>query len=203
MHKRKLHHILVILRPISYWYFVILFVVSGLVAIFALRQNNLTALELRDKVIQADRENDDVEGALQELREFTHGHMNAGLASETGVYPPIQLKYTYERLVAAEQERVERENSDIYNEAQEYCERTIPEGSLGASRISCITNYVDRNGGPAAQPRQIPDSLYKFDFVSPRWSPDLAGWSLVVAGVSLVLLVARLGTQAWLKHQLD
>ena len=27
----------------------------------------------------------------------------------------------------------------------------------------------------------IPDSLYKFNFLSPTWSPDMAGWSMVVA----------------------
>lgn len=203
MNKRKLHHILVALRPISHWYFVIIFALGASAAAIALRQNNLTAIQLRDKVFQADKENGDTEAALQELRQFTYSHMNTNLASDTGIYPPIQLKYTYDRLVAAEQKRVEGDNRDIYNQAQQYCEANFPQGLSGGNRLPCIKQYIDEHGKPDAKPRAIPDDLYKFDFVAPTWSPDLAGWSLVVAGLSLVLLVTRLIAQVWIKHQLD
>ena len=36
------------------------------------------------------------------------------------------------------------------------------------------------------------EGLYKFDFVSAKWSPDLAGWSLVVAVASLVGFIISL-----------
>lgn len=203
MHKRKLHHLLTVLRPISYWYFVIIFVVSAFAAAYTLRQNNLRAIELRDHVLQVDKENGDIEAALRELREFTYSHMNANLASDTGIYPPIQLKYRYERLVAAEQARVEGENKDIYAEAQKYCEARFPGGFSGSNRLPCIQQYIDDNGGPEAQPRPIPDDLYKFDFAAPVWSPDLAGWSMVVALLALFLLITRIAAQVWIKHQLD
>ena len=35
----------------------------------------------------------------------------------------------------------------------------------------------------------IPVSLYEFDFISPTWSPDLAGWSMLAAIVLAVLTV--------------
>lgn len=203
MHKRKLHHLLVRLRPISYWYFIVVFLASGFVAAYALRQNNLTAIELRDRVLQVDKENGDVEAALRELREYTYSHMNARLSSDTGIYPPIQLKYRYDRLVAAEQRRVEGNNEDLYAAAQQDCERRFPGGFSGGNRLPCIQEYVDAHGAPDAQPQPIPDGLYKFDFVSPVWSPDVAGWSLVVAGVALFLLITRIAAQVWVKHQLD
>lgn len=194
---------MVVLRPISYWYFVALFILGAIFAAYGLRQNNLRAIELREQVIEADKNDGDIEGALQELRQFTYSHMNAGLSSETGVYPPVQLKYSYERAVAKELERAERSNIDLYNEAQEYCESTIPQGTLGAGRIPCITSYIEENGSAAAQPKKVPEDLYKFDFAAPRWSPDLAGWSIVVAALSLVLLVLRLLAQLWLKFKLE
>ena len=203
MHKRKLHHLLVTLRPISYWYFVAIFLASGFAASYALRQNNLKAIELRDKVLEVDKADGDVEAALKELREFTYGHMNANLASDTGIYPPIQLKYRYERLVAAEQSRAESQNRDLYNDAQEYCEANSPDGFFGASRLPCIEKYLDDHGRPEAKPREIPDSLYKFDFVAPIWSPDLAGWSIVLAALALFLLAARITAQFWIRHQLE
>lgn len=203
MNKRKLHHVLVVLRPISYWYFVIIFVVSSFAAAYALRQNNLRAIELRDKVLQVDKDNGDVESALRELREYTYTHMNANLASDTGIYPPIQLKHRYERLVAAEQARVEGDNKDIYAEAQKYCETRYPQGFSGSNRLPCIQQYVDDHGGPGAQPKPIPEDLYKFDFAAPVWSPDLAGWSIVAAALALFLLIVRIAAQLWIRHQLD
>lgn len=203
MHKRKLHHILVKLRPISYWYFVIIFIVSSFAAAYALRQNNLGAIELRDKVLQVDKENGDIEAALRELREYTYSHMNARLSSDSGIYPPIQLKYRYERLVAAERARVEAENRDIYAEAQRDCERRFPQGLSGGSRLPCIEEYIDTHGKASAKPRTIPEDLYKFDFVAPIWSPDIAGWAIVIALFSFTLLVARIAAQVWLKYQLD
>jgi len=203
MHKRKLHHLLVMLRPISYWYFVVIFVLSSFAAAYTLRQNNLKAIDLRDNLLQVDKKNGDIEAALKELRAYTYGHMNTGLSSDTGIYPPIQLKYTYERLVAAERRRVEGENKDVYAEAQRDCERRFPQGLSGGNRLPCITEYVDKHGKTGAQPREVPDGLYKFDFVSPAWSPDLAGWSLVIAFLALILLITRLAAQSWLKHQLD
>lgn len=203
MNKRKLHHFLVVLRPISYWYFVIVFVASGAAALFALRQNNLKAIELRDTVLKVDKEDGDVEAALRELREFTYAHMNARLSSDTGIYPPVQLKYRYERLVAKEKARAQNASKDTYSEAQRDCEARFPQGLSGGNRIPCIQQYVDTHGGTEAKERSIPDSLYKFDFVSPVWSPDLAGWSLVLAAVALLLLATRLTTEWWLKSQLD
>ena len=203
MHKRQLHHWLVRLRPMSYWYFAALFVVSGITGLLAMRQNNLTALNLRDKVLQVDKDNGDVEAALRELREFTYSHMNARLASDTGIYPPIQLTHRYDRLVAAEKARVQSANQDLYAQAQQVCEARIPQGLFGANRIPCIQNYIDTNGGPEAKEQPIPDGLYKFDFVSPAWSPDLAGWSLVACALAALLFVTRLGLELWLKSQLD
>lgn len=202
MHKRKIHHLLVVLRPISYWYFVAIFLVSAFVAAYALRQNNLEALRLRDHVIEVDKQNGDVEKALRELREFTYSHMNANLASDNGIYPPIQLKYRYERLIAADLKRLEGNDRDVYAEAQRHCEAQNPTGFLGATRLGCIQQYVDQNARPEARPKPIPDDLYKFDFASPRWSPDLAGWSIVIAVFALVLLIIRLAAQLWLKRLL-
>jgi hypothetical protein len=36
---------------------------------------------------------------------------------------------------------------------------------------------------------KIPEALYKFAFVSPRWSPDLAGWSMLVSLLSAVAFI--------------
>jgi len=194
---KKLHSFL---RRINMYVLFVVFIAATITCVFALRQNNLQALRLRDAVIEADKNNKDIEGALKELRVYIYSHMNTNLSSgPNAIKPPIQLKYTYERLVQAEQDRLSAENSKVYIEAQAECEKRFPKGLSGGGRIPCITDYVANKG---VQQKSIPDSLYKFDFVSPAWSPDLAGWSLVVAAVTAALLVLRFLLDRWAKAEL-
>jgi len=200
MNKRQLHHLLVRMKPISYWYFVALVVVTGSFALLALRHNNVRAIQLRDELAQVDKENGDVEGKLNELRVYMHTHMNARLSNENAIYPPIQLKYTYERLSAAEKKRVTTANEKIYNDAQKTCEALLPRGLSGSSRLPCIQQYIDAKG---TQETPVPDAQYKFDFVSPIWSPDLAGILVVASLVFLILLVIRLIAEVWVRLRLS
>lgn len=203
MNKRHLHHIYTKLRVVSYWYFLIACIVFGLIAALALRQNNLTALHMRDDVLKVDQQNGDIETSLRKLREYIYGHMNTDLASSSTVYPPIQLKYRYERLVAAEKARVAGANtSTIYNDAQKYCETTQPQSFYGAGRLPCVQNYIDTHPLSQVKENPIPDSLYKFDFASPMWSPDLAGFSVLFFALFLVLFIIRLGLERWFRHEL-
>jgi hypothetical protein len=117
--------------------------------------------------------------------------MNTDLAAgPNAVHPPIQLKYTYDRLVAADNARVRAVNSHLYNNAQNYCQELIPTGFSGRYRESCINHYVTSHG---AKPKPVQKSLYEFDFVAARWSPDLAGWSLIT-----MLLLVLLGLAFWI-----
>src|SRR5687767_6535414 len=107
MDKKNLHHLWTAIRPIKVWYLLVLLAVSTGIAVVALRNNNLTMVQLRSEVYQADEQNGDVEGALQRLRAYVHSHMNTDLSGGgNAVYPPIQLKYTYQRLKQAERDRV-------------------------------------------------------------------------------------------------
>lgn len=201
INKRALHHAWTLIRPIKPWYFLAASLVVAVVCIGALRSNYQTMVRLRQAVYaadaQADTQNGNVEQALQQLRAFVSQHMNTNLATADGVYPPIQLVHTYERLVQAEQARANAANSQVYTAAQAQCEARFPGGLSGRSRIPCIEEYVKANGITA---KKIPADLYKFDFVSPRWSPDLAGWSMVLATILLALALLRFGAGWVLKH---
>lgn len=199
MNKRKFHHSWTLIKRVNYGYFLVLAVIFAVISVFALRQNNLTAIKLRDEVLRVDKENGDVESALRDLRTHIHGHMNSNLATNTSVYPPIQLKYRYERLVQAEKERVTKTNSNLYIDAQAHCERTLPSGNIGSSRLNCIQSYLDSH--PDVTDYPVQDAAYKFDFVSPSWSPDLAGMSLVLASFFATLFGLRLGIELWLRNQ--
>lgn len=172
------------------WILGALFIVSAVIAILALRQNNQTMIELRNDVYQADQTGGDVESALGKLRAYVHSHINTDLSSGgNAIKPPIQLKYTYERLVAAEQKRVDSVNAKVYTDAQNHCQALHPASFSGRQRVPCVEQYVTANGVKA---QAVPPALYQFDFVSPTWSPDLAGFSLLASIFLAIALVAAL-----------
>lgn len=187
MNKRYLHHLWTHVRPIKTWYLFAAFLLSATITVVALRSNYSGMVELRNAVYEADERGEGVEEALQHLRAYVGKHMNTSLDAGNGIYPPIQLKHTYERLVRAEQDRLNSANSNIYTEAQRHCETIDPDSVLGRDRLPCIEEYIRSHSSEEA--RTIPEALYKFDFVSPRWSPDLAGWSIVL---SIALLAAAI-----------
>lgn len=157
--------------------------VSCIVCIAALQSNNIQMGKLREAVYTADKNNTDVSGALTNLQHYVTSHMNTNLTpTRNSVYPPIQLKYTYERLQAANASN--SSNEQVYSDAQAYCEQQDGSDFSGRNRVPCIQQYVSTHG--ASVPKAIPDSLYKFDFVSAKWSPDLAGWT-VVSTIALLL----------------
>jgi len=183
MSKKQPHNPQARHHTIKTWHFLVLFLIFSALAAFALRANNLHMAELRQAVYAADKKGKGVETALQDLRAYVGSHMNTNLSSGTdSVYPPVQLKYTYQRLVKKAGANTAEENANLYADAQKYCEKKIPTGFSGRYRLKCIQQYISDRDSQAAD---IPDSLYKFDFASPRWSPDLAGWSIVLAVVSL------------------
>jgi hypothetical protein len=170
------------------WIFLVLFLFSALTSVYSLRHNNENMIKLRSAVYAADKNNGDVNTALNNLRKYVYGHMNTNLASgNNAIKPPVQLKYTYERLQSAEQKRVDDANSNIYTQAQVYCQQQNSVDFSGRNRVPCVTDYVTTHGQKA---NDIPAALYEYDFISPVWSPDLAGWSLVISFVLLIAFIA-------------
>ena len=200
MDKRQLHHLWTKLRYVKPWYFLILAVISAFICVTGLRDNNEHMIKLRDAVYSADQNNTDVQGALEALQAYVIANMNTNLsAGPNPVYPPIQLKYTYDRLVQAQSDAVAQSNTQLYTVAQAYCEQQDPVDFSGHNRVPCIEQYVETHDTSLPP---IPDALYKFDFVSPLWSPDVAGWSMVIAGLSVIAFGTTFLTDLWIKRRI-
>lgn len=153
-------------------------------------------VDLRNEVYAADKNNGDVSTALNNLRRYVYGHMNTNLSSgNNNIKPPIQLKYTYQRLYDAQTNKVQAANQKLYTDAELYCQ-SINQAYFGTTRVPCVQNYVINHGLKEAN-FNIPAGLYQFDFASPRWSPDLAGWSLVLSILLFIALIVRI-VVAWL-----
>ncbi|MGF7229569.1 MAG: hypothetical protein ACQR33_06365 [Candidatus Saccharibacteria bacterium] len=191
MNKRYWHFIwTTYIRPVKISYLVVLTALSLVICVAALRSNNQMMGRLRQDVYTADKNNTNVVLALQNLQKYVTTHMNTDLTAGSTVYPPIQLKYTYQRLTDAAQTAATTANSQLYTLAQEYCQAQDSTDFSGRNRVPCIEQYVADHGGQKAQ--TIPDSMYKFAFATPRWSPDFAGWMVILTILFAVLLLARL-----------
>ncbi|MBC7581573.1 hypothetical protein H7097_01760 [Aeromicrobium sp.] len=198
MNKRHLHHLWRRFRVLKPWYLLIVAAVFAVVFLFAIRSNYQHMVKLRETLYTADQQNGDVTRALNDLRNYVYSHMNTDLSTgNTSVYPPIQLKYTYDRLVQAQGNEAATQNTQVYTAAQAYCEAQNSADFSGRNRVPCIEDYVSKRTSSA---ESIPDSLYKFNFVSPTWSPDVAGWSLVAAILSVLAATFLFVFQRWFKH---
>ena len=197
MDKRYWYAIWRRVRPVRPWYFLLAACVFTSVGVVGLRANNLHMAELRQAVYTADQNNRGIEIALQNLQVYVTAHMNTDLSTGPNApYPPIQLQYTYDRAVQKAGEVATTANKKIYSDAQAYCERQNPVDFSGHNRVPCVQQYIENHGVTLPD---IPDSLYKFAFISPWWSPDLPGWTLLAALVCSILFVGFWVFRRWVR----
>jgi len=202
MNKKKLHYEYShYLKHIKVRYFLILSIVFLTVSVFALRNNNETMIHLRNQLYAADKSGQNVQQDLDRLQAYVMSNMNTNLSSNNdSVYPPIQLKYSYERAVQAQSKELAHANVGLYTKAEDYCQTVIPEGTvdfLGGPRVPCIEHYVIQHG---VQITPISPNLYEFDFITPFWAPDLAGISLLIGGLLSLLTVVIFIIKLWVKY---
>lgn len=173
----------------------VLVLTAGL-AIFGLRRNNQVMGQLREAVFVADAQDGDIEGALQRLRNHVIHHMNSDLvqnreADDTQTEKPIQLAYKYYRdTLAVHQSVVDQLGSGmpaILDRARAVCETDeVPI----SERLVCLQAQTQRLGGSGYPPIEpLVKDFYVFDYVSPDWSPDLAGWSIVIFRLTLLAII--------------
>lgn len=150
-----------------------------------MRQNNLKMVELRNAVVVADEQGGDTAGAIEALNQHVFRHMN------TEIVRPIELVNAYNRQARIAIEAANRTSGrDIYAEATQVCERR---GVPLASIAQCAADYAATNN-PGVGPGQIklPDkNRFTYTFATPRWTPDLAGFSVLITGVLLVWVILR------------
>ncbi len=198
MNKRRLHHVWRIYRRVHPLYFLALTILFGIISFGALRANNEHMLGLREDVEKADQSGVGVQESLKALQLYVTSHMNTKLNfGSNPVYPPIQLKYTYDRLVRAESDKVVQANQAQYNDAIGHCPSSGDSYGDHLNQQNCVISYMQDKHNVTVP--SIPDALYKFDFASPSWSPDMAGWGIVLTAFSALSFVFLFLSRLWFK----
>jgi hypothetical protein len=148
-------------------------------------------VKLKNQLMTADKNDGNVNGDLNKLRSFIYNHMNTSPSSSNGIYPPIQLKYTYQRLLAQAQGGITAQNTQLYNQAVAYCNSVEPNATADENSLKQLASCEEQHyiAQPLASAYVAP-ALYEFDFISPLWSPDLAGYSILISLALLIAIVA-------------
>ena len=189
------------LEQIKTWQLVVLLILSGFMSATFLRLNNVGMIDRRDAVKQADVDGDEtvIAKRLYDLQRFVASHMNTDPGS-------VPLEHSYKRaydraLQDFEAQIANQSNNNTVAEVRAYCDAQAQQGGWGRFLASADPRYVqcinDKwNEYPSAENVnyhfQAPSTApYYHTFVSPRWSPDFAGWSLVVTGIIALIIVVR------------
>jgi hypothetical protein len=190
--KRQVRHNLKNLQRIKTWQLIILLIIASFVAATFLRLNNIGMVERRAAVIAADEAGNDEQTIrrLYDLQQYVTRHMNADLGQ--GVY----LEASYQRdsqavLNAAANDS--NPNGNIYKKAQEVCAPRFSHYS--EAYLACTTSELAKYpaAGDLIGAVKLPSQAsYLHDYVSPVWSADFAGWSVVICVVLALLIVTRL-----------
>lgn len=155
---------------------------SFLAATF-LRLNNVGMIERREAVISADQKGDQevIINRLYDLQSYVSSHMNTDLGR--GVY----LEYSYKRDVQKAYDEASVQGN-IYKKAQEVCMPRYTSWSY--AYIQCTLNELQKY--PSANELKLPVSdSYLHSFTSPIWSPDFAGFSVLICVVILMIILLR------------
>lgn len=181
--KRKVKNQLNGLRRLKTWQLLILLILMSFLAATFLRLNNVGMIERREAVISADQKGDQevIINRLYDLQSYVSSHMNTDLGR--GVY----LEYSYKRDVQKAYDEASVQGN-IYKKAQEVCMPRYTSWSY--AYIQCTLNELQKY--PSANELKLPVSdSYLHSFTSPIWSPDFAGFSVLICVVILMIILLR------------
>lgn len=149
-------------------------------------------IERRTAVLQADKTGDatSLQSVLFDLQRYSSSHMNA--ASGT-----IYLSHSYQRDSQKALNDAKNSSSvavkDVLDKADAVCKAQYAGNWM--AYVQCnAAEQAKYSGTNSLQTNVIlPDAnLYKQEFISPIWSPDFAGWSVLVCAIITGVIILRL-----------
>lgn len=180
------------LQRVKTWQLVILLLLVGFLTATFLRLNNIGMLQRREAVLSADETGDKqaTVSRLYDLQRFVSAHMNTDMGK--GLY----LETSYKRDVQKAYDKVSVDsnpNGNIYKKAQEVCAPKFTRWSQ--AYVQCTSSELAKY--PAASNLvtdvQLPRAdSYLHVFASPLWSPDFAGWSVLICIALILMIVVRI-----------
>ena len=178
------------LQRIKTWQLVVLLILTSLIAATFLRLNNVGMIERRTAVFAADKTGDkkQVKQNLYALQRYSSSHMNA----DTSVlYLETLYRNDVEKITKGAQS-TSNITAEIVKKADAVCSKQF--GGYSQGYVLCFRQEQKKLtvGGATPQELKLPSpELYRHTYFSPLWSPDFAGWTIVLSLILAVLIIAR------------
>jgi hypothetical protein len=176
------------LQRIKTWQLVVLLILVCFVSATFLRLNNIGMVERREAVSRADKAGDNkiTQTRLYDLQRYVSAHMNTDMSK--GVY--LEEAYKRDQQLLFSKATI-GPNGNIYKKAQDVCAPQY--SSWSTAYVQCTISELDKypSGENLNKIVILPNSSYLHVYASPLWSPDFAGWSVVVCVVILIMIFSR------------
>lgn len=212
----KVRRDLRLFKAVRTWQLLLILIPLTFLAATLLRFDHLRMVELRKAVIEADAAGGDenIEIALEELKEYVFNHIVVNISESNGIQSiifgtgPFYLEQQYYRAANAAIAEVEgslasdgNPNGNIYAAVAAICQpQAIANGWQWTSPgyLECWTSelakyptsdQLDPNIIAAKIP---PTELYRREYASPVWAPTPAGFVLLACLILAIIIVVRL-----------
>lgn len=195
--KRHIRQNIKRLQVIKTWQLLILLILSLFLTATFLRLNNTGMLARRNAVAGADKSGnvEEITSRIYDLQRYSSSHMNA----DTGVF---YLQNQYDRAVKAAAAKAGSGDADSPQaRADAICNPNLQVPGYSQAYQDCMLRELTKAGqvvDPASIKPPSP-SLFRYEFTSPIWSPDFAGWSAIVSIILILMIIGRLITLAILR----
>lgn len=149
-------------------------------------------VERRTAVKNADAANDSTSllNNLYALQRYSSEHMNA---SSGTIYLESSYKRDVQKLVDEQKQNGTVKNKNALEKADQVCRSQFP--GYSQAYVQCNLSEQDKYSSQSELQTKInfPNpELYRHEFISPRWSPDFAGWSVLVCVLITGVIVLRI-----------
>ncbi|MBL8160323.1 hypothetical protein JNJ66_07765 [Candidatus Saccharibacteria bacterium] len=194
--RRHIHHRIRIIRGIRLWQLTLIAIFFTVSSVALLRANSIEAIKLFNDVKAADAALNDAETqkALKRLHGYVSRHMNTQLDR-------ISLEKTYQRDYQAAVAKVTHSgstNDAKYQEAELACRDELRRTASFPAYAQCVSSRVGEvaSGQDPLLQADLPQPYrYQYSFISPSWSPDAAGMTLLAALVLWFIIAVRFGIE--------
>ena len=208
--KRLLGHV----KAIRTWQLFLILILLVFASATLLRLDHIKMTELRDTVLEMDKEGNDEElaAALNKLQDFTLNHIVVNIIDENGLKKiefgtgVFYLEQSYLRAAAKVMQEVSEmevddsnPNGNIYGIVSSVCRaRALANGWNwdNPNYINCfieeLAKYPVQSEESGTVSALIPSTeLYRREFVSPVWTPSLSGFIILLVFVLSVVIFIR------------
>ena len=197
------------IQSLKNWQLFILLLLVIFVDLTALRLNNVGMVRRREAVEAADKAGD-IEAtrkATIEFANYVHAHMNSGgiVYSDKKHWFKInrEVKVAWANIYKIDSAKAEQAARDaaennphgnIFKKAEQAC-RPRFSGGYSLAYQQCILN--EQNKYPSSTQGQLKveslrESEYVHTFIAPLWSPDLAGWTTLLAFIIIIMIIVKM-----------